>query len=220
MSHDDFEVEPIPGLPSRPPEGELVLWQGSPDWKTFAVNVFHLRKIALYLGVLVLWQVAVSINDGHTTVETISRGMVFTVLAGIALAIVAGAARLYAKSCIYTITSRRIVIRHGVALPVTVTIPFKLIDKADLQLLPRGRGNIAVALHEGSHASLIALWPSTRPWRWLKPEPSFRAVPNAENVARLLARAIAQTVEGEVMTVVPERVTKNPVEPFAGAAAA
>ena len=27
-AHDDYEIEPIPGLPERPPLGEEVLWQG------------------------------------------------------------------------------------------------------------------------------------------------------------------------------------------------
>ncbi len=32
MHHDDFEAEPIKGLPEMPPEGEVILWQGQPNW--------------------------------------------------------------------------------------------------------------------------------------------------------------------------------------------
>ncbi|MEO0720506.1 MAG: PH domain-containing protein, partial [Pseudomonadota bacterium] len=28
MPHDDFEIEPVSGLPEAPPEGEHILWQG------------------------------------------------------------------------------------------------------------------------------------------------------------------------------------------------
>ena len=31
MPHDDFQIEPVPGLPERPPEGERILWQGRPN---------------------------------------------------------------------------------------------------------------------------------------------------------------------------------------------
>jgi membrane protein YdbS with pleckstrin-like domain len=160
--HDDFAVEPVPGLPKRLPEGEAMLWQGSPDWRAFAVNAFHLRKIGVYLGILVGWQVLTAVYDGRTMAETVSRGVLFTALAVVALGIVAGAAWLYAKSCLYTITSRRLVIRHGAALPVTVNIPYALVDGVDLQPLANGRGNIAVTLKRGERASLVALWPSSR----------------------------------------------------------
>ena len=36
MSHDDFAIEPIPGLPERPPQGEEILWQGRPNWWALA----------------------------------------------------------------------------------------------------------------------------------------------------------------------------------------
>lgn len=219
--HDDFAVEPVPGLPKRLPEGEAMLWQGSPDWKAFAVSAFHLRKIAVYLGILVAWQVITAVYDGRTLAETVSRGVLFTALAGMALSIVAGAARVYAKSCLYTITTRRIVIRHGAALPVTVNIPYALVDGVDLQPLAHGRGNIAVTLKPAERASLFALWPSIRPWRWRRPQPAFRCVPRAADVARLLARAVAQTAEGEVKAVIAEPAAAgSAVDAFAGAATA
>jgi hypothetical protein len=31
MEHDDFAVEPVRGLPEKPPAGEIILWQGRPD---------------------------------------------------------------------------------------------------------------------------------------------------------------------------------------------
>jgi len=219
--HDDFAVEPVPGLPKRLPEGEAMLWQGSPDWKAFAVNVFHLRKIAVYLAILLAWQVITAVYDGRPPAEAAARAVLFTSLAVMALSIVAGAARLYAKSCLYTITTRRIVIRHGAALPVTVNIPYALVDGVDLQPLARGRGNVAITLRAGERASLIALWPSIRPWSWRRPQPAFRCVPRAADVARLLARAVAQTAEGEVKAVTAQQPAKgSSMGALAGAATA
>ncbi|MDZ7712682.1 MAG: hypothetical protein U5L06_06050 [Rhodovibrio sp.] len=55
MSHDDFDFEPIPGLPKRPPEGEEILWQGAPSARSLGRFLFNLRLIALYSGILAAW---------------------------------------------------------------------------------------------------------------------------------------------------------------------
>jgi hypothetical protein len=44
----EHELEPQYGLPERLPAGEHILWQGSPDFRTVALRIFHLRKVALY----------------------------------------------------------------------------------------------------------------------------------------------------------------------------
>ena len=31
MSHDDFHIEPVPGLPAELPDGEHIVWQGKPE---------------------------------------------------------------------------------------------------------------------------------------------------------------------------------------------
>ena len=31
--HDDFDFEPVRGLPQVLPEGERLLWQGAPRWQ-------------------------------------------------------------------------------------------------------------------------------------------------------------------------------------------
>ncbi|MEM1103487.1 MAG: hypothetical protein AAGH48_05230, partial [Pseudomonadota bacterium] len=54
--HDDFAAEPIRGLPEALPEGERILWQGEPTWRQLAVNVFHIRALAIYFGVLMIWR--------------------------------------------------------------------------------------------------------------------------------------------------------------------
>jgi hypothetical protein len=54
MSHDDFEFEPIRGLPAMLPAGERLLWQGTPNWRGLAVRSYHVRKIAAYFAFLAL----------------------------------------------------------------------------------------------------------------------------------------------------------------------
>ena len=45
-AHDDFEIEPIKGLPERPPEVEDILWQGRPDWWRLAVESLSVKWVA------------------------------------------------------------------------------------------------------------------------------------------------------------------------------
>ena len=54
----EFELDAEPGLPEPLPHGERILWQGAPAWGSIARRVFHLRKVALYFGVLLAWTVA------------------------------------------------------------------------------------------------------------------------------------------------------------------
>ena len=44
MSHDDFAAEPINGLPELPPRGEVILWQGRPNW--FRLTVESLNPVS------------------------------------------------------------------------------------------------------------------------------------------------------------------------------
>ena len=46
----EHEWEAAPGLPSALPAGEHVVWQGAPDWRSLAVQAFHVRKIAVYFA--------------------------------------------------------------------------------------------------------------------------------------------------------------------------
>ena len=46
----EHEWEAAPGLPSTLPDGEAIVWQGTPDWKQLAVHAFHVRKIAIYFA--------------------------------------------------------------------------------------------------------------------------------------------------------------------------
>mgnify|MGYP005988351047 CR=1 FL=1 len=49
MSHDDFAVEPVRGLPEALPEGEHILWQGSPSVMRLAREGFKINWIIGYL---------------------------------------------------------------------------------------------------------------------------------------------------------------------------
>ena len=50
--HDDFDFEPVRGLPQLLPKGERMLWQGAPRWQDLAVHAFHARKVIWYFAAL------------------------------------------------------------------------------------------------------------------------------------------------------------------------
>jgi hypothetical protein len=192
---NEHEYEPIRGLPAHLPEGEAILWQGAPSWRVFAVRALHLRAIAIYFAVLAAWRVASDLNDGTLSAAT---AMSLLGLAGtlcVALATLGLFAWLVRRTTVYTITSKRVVLRIGIALPITIQIPFKLIDSAGLRPWRGGAGDIALTLARGERIAYLALWPHARPWRLTRPQPTLRSLPDGEAVAQVLARALAAAAE-------------------------
>jgi hypothetical protein len=63
MSHDDFNFEPIRGLPEKLPEGEHILWQGAPDPRRLAREALGVRWVAAYFILLAVWRVGVSSTE-------------------------------------------------------------------------------------------------------------------------------------------------------------
>ncbi len=196
MSHDDFDFEPIRGLPSRLAPGESLLWQGAPDVRALALRTFHIRKVAIYFGALVVWRLATAILDGGTPASVARAPLPLTLLGLAAVAILGLLAWLVARTTVYSITSRRVVMRIGVALPITFNLPFAVLDSASLKLYPDGTGSIPLALKGGNRLAFLVLWPHVRPWRVARAEPTLRFVPDAAQVAQTLAQAVAAWAPG------------------------
>ena len=187
----DFDFEPVPGLPAHLPEGEKLLWQGAPEWRDLAIRAFHVRKVAIYCGVLLLLPGAVALGDGGSVLDAAWALLKLAPLAVGAVAILAAMAWGYSWTTVYSITSRRVIIRAGVALPVTINLPFARIDSAGLRMHGDGTGDIPMALTADDRVAYLFLWPNVRPWRISKPEPMLRSIRDASRVAGILARALA-----------------------------
>jgi hypothetical protein len=184
--HDDFAFEPVAGLPEVLPDGEKLLWQGSPQWRALAVSAFHARKVAIYFALLLAWQLASAWRDGASVLDMMVLSAWTVALGAGAVAILCALAFLYARGTIYTLTSKRIVIRSGLALPVTLNLPLALIDTASVG----GSGNIALAVSKPNRIAWLVLWPNVRPWTFNNPQPLLRALEDAGTVAPMLARAL------------------------------
>lgn len=218
-AHDDHELEPVPGLPEHLPAGESILWQGRPRWQSLAVRAMHLKVLALYFGGLAAWRAATLLGDGLTAGEA-AIGALWIVLLGLgAMGLLTLFAWLAARTTMYTITNRRVVLRVGVALPLTINLPFAAVAAASLNDSPDGSGDVALALVPEQRISYALLWPHARPWRFSRAEPMLRAIPDAAGVAQVLARALAASASLPVPAM-PDMATANlPQRPRAAAAA-
>lgn len=195
----EHDYEPIPGLPGLLPKDERILWQGSPDWRVLARTAYHTRLVAGYFVGLAAWSVIAALLRGINGLADLS-GLALTAMFGIvAVGLLNLLAWGAARSTLYTLTNRRIVIRIGVAFSKCINLPLSLVGNVGLALRADGTGDLPLALTGSRKLGYLALWPHARPWRVSTPEPMLRAVPNATDVAALISRAcLAVNPDGEV----------------------
>ncbi|WP_153339961.1 photosynthetic complex putative assembly protein PuhB [Roseospira navarrensis] len=205
--HDDFAFEPIPGLPEVPPEGERVLWQGKPRWWSLAKRLFKLPWIAGYFAILALWGGVSSQYDGEPLGTVVSAGLGPLIAGGVVIGLLVAVGYWIQATTIYTVTSERVIIRFGLAVQMTVNLPFRVIQEAQLTVRRDGTGDIPLVLMPDEKVSSLMLWPHIRPWHWRHTQPMLRAIAVPEAVARTLAQALAdhaqRTGGADVATVGP-----------------
>lgn len=181
----EHDIEPIRGLPGDLPPGEAILWQGAPDARVFARSALGARWIGGYFALLVGWAMVSGTPLG--ALMTAGLGL-------LALGLTYGFALLVARSTVYTITNRRVVLRIGVALSKCINLPLTKLGSADLRSLGAGFGDIALVPQGTSMLGYAMLWPHARPFRLAAPQPMLRALPEAAEVAGILAKAAAAVV--------------------------
>jgi hypothetical protein len=192
----EHEPEPIPGLPALLPPGERILWQGGPDWRSFAVHGFHVRKLALYFALLVAWQLVAPLSGTGSAATGAGNALSFAILALVAIGTLCLLAWLIARSTVYTITSRRLVMRFGVALPMTLNLPFAVVDSVALRTHRDGTADLPIATTSGARIGYIITWPHVRPWKLARAQACLRSIPDGQRVAGLLAAALVAAVGG------------------------
>lgn len=181
------KTEPVRGLPERLPPGERLLWQGAPEARLLARRVFHLRALAIYFALLIGAHSALSLRDGAAPAELITGGIGMLALALFALAVLGGLALAYARTSVFSITDRRLVLRFGVALPMNVNIPLRHIQAADMRRYADGSGDIVFTVTAHKTVSYVTLWPNVRPWKLLRAQPALRCLADVQEAAQILA---------------------------------
>jgi len=185
--------EAVRGLPGPLPAGEQLLWQGAPAWRRLAWQGFGIPWLMAYFVALALLNAGLTATAGGGAAE-IGQAAALPLVVGAGFA---GLVLLYAwataRVTVYSITTARLLVRGGLGFEMTVNIPFRAVENVNLRLDAGGTGDLRLHLAEGQRVALLALWPHVRFTRIRHPEPTLRAVPDAEAVARLLGRALAAT---------------------------
>ncbi len=198
-AHHEHEFEAAPGLPEPLPRGERMLWQGTADWKQLAIHAFHVRKLAIYFSVMLVLQWLYLLGEPHAALlrpMAISSG-----LALLTLVLLTTIAWFSAKTTLYTLTDRRVIMRVGIVLTLTFNLPLKQIAGASIKPHAAGFGDIALALKGEDRIAWLNLWPHARPWQVKRPEPSLRCVPDAAVIAARLQTAWLQVNPSEPVSV-------------------
>jgi hypothetical protein len=184
----------IRGVPHPLPEGECLLWEGAPAARAVATHVFHWRPLVGYFGVvLLLWMMAAEAPVGSPAFRA---GLLPRLgLAVVAVAVAVGTAAAVARTTWYAITTHRVVLRIGMVLPMTINIPFTLLQSADVGVFRDGTGQLRLVLARPHRLAYIALWPHCRPFALAHPEPLLRGLADPRKVGAILARAVAARAE-------------------------
>ena len=188
-SSPEHEFEPELGLPEKLPEGEKVLWQGSPDLKTLLLKVFHMKGLVLYFGLLLAYRVISGVLDSDPLYPMLLSILQIIIFSSLGLGLIGLLGYLMASTAVYTITNKRVVMRIGIVLNMTFNFPLKQIESADCGLAKDGCGDIYMKLNKGTKIAIFHLWPHSRPTKWAVPQPSLRCIKNCAEVAQILVDA-------------------------------
>ncbi|MGV8938206.1 MAG: photosynthetic complex putative assembly protein PuhB [Allorhizobium sp.] len=206
----EHEIEPVLGLPGALPAGEEILWQGRPSARLVARHSLKSLWIGGYFLILAIWVAASGLSDGQPVGGIVFSIAVLTGLAAVVLGMIELLAWGIERTTLYTITSERVVMRFGVALSMSLNLPFSQIHAVALGRLGGKAGTIALALREGHRLSWMVQWPHVRGWRFATPEPSLVCLTDSDAVSDILALAYARHANGHfgrALTIVSNQPT-------------
>lgn len=182
---------------------ERILWQGRPSVRAIARGPVHLPALGLYLAAVWIWHAAEDRAAGLTPGETLAAGMPLLLTGALVLLAAAGFAWACARTTTYTITTERCLLRYGVALTATLSVPLRRIASVSVAARADGTGDIPLMLKPGRRVAFLKLWPHARPWYWKEPQPMLRGVSSARDVAALLSKATVAVSPGTIHPAAP-----------------
>lgn len=169
---------------------ERILWQGRPEVSALRRHLLKVRWLAAYVAVLLVWKLALIVClRGLRPQEVLDVAVLFG--QGLALmGILAYLAWALARSTTYTVTTLRVVIRHGIALQGTVDIPLRAIRSVAVRIHGDGTGDVALAVRDGGGVGYSKLWPHVRGVSLSAPVPMLRGLRDAAILGGQLARRL------------------------------
>ena len=203
-------------LPADIPAGERILWHGRPQWISLARRAYRADFVSSYFVALAVWNfVSVAPDAGLGAAVTVVAKTLG--LAAIALALIGLLAYASARTTLYVVTTRRLVFKIGVALPIFINLPFTQVMSAAARIHGDGTGDIPLSISPGRRIAYFALWPHARPLQYRNPQPTLRCVSNAASVAEALSCALKEAAGQRESALRPG--TQSPEEPAIGMAA-
>jgi hypothetical protein len=154
-----------------------------------ARNTFRVHWLAAYFLVFLMTRVGLAVAHHDALSATLFSPVI---LALSCLGVLSFIAWLHARATVYTITSRRVVLRIGVAIPTTWNLPFARLASADLIVRQDGDGDIVMHLKAPDKVAWLHLWPHTQPWHLSRARPTLRTIDDPRRVADLLSRSIRE----------------------------
>ena len=151
-------------------DGEHLVWQGGPSWRRIVLDVFHLRAIVFYFALILVANGLAARAQHLSRAATLHATLPLVgALLGVLLVVLVIAHANW--RCIhYTVTTDRVVLRYGVALAGTLSIPHRAIAMVSVRMRPGHAGDIPLQLRTGHAVSLLKTWPLVRPWRFARAE--------------------------------------------------
>jgi hypothetical protein len=92
-------------------------------------------------------------------------------------------------------------------------LPYQTIGTVGLNTRADGTGDIPLSIVTSDRLAYLVMWPHARPWRFSRPEPMLRSVPNAARVGTLLAQAVATSATEAAVAPVPVPARRAPSMP-------
>ena len=196
--------------------GEHILWEGRPDWRSLARNVTRAGWAAGYFAALLVWNGLQDRMNGAGPMEAVASAMPLLVSGLVVVAACLGLAYVMARTTRYTLTTERCILRYGVALSGTLSIPLRRLASVSVAANTKAgaAGDIPMKLKPGSGLRYMKLWPHARPGRYSRPEPMLRGVPNAVGLAAMLSHAAMNVNPGKLHAMPraePGRVADNAI---------
>jgi hypothetical protein len=189
----------IKGVPHPLPPGETLLWEGAPATRAVAAHVFHWRFLAGYFVLMLAWW-CITTRAPFASSEFAMGLFVVFALSVLVLGIAWGLSSLVASTSWYAITSQRVVLRLGMVFPMSINVPFSVIENAAVGNFKDGTGQVLLSLGAEHRIAYIALWPHCRVFKFAQPEPLLRGLPDAAKVGGILAQAVADASAHDAST--------------------
>ncbi len=201
----------IRGIAHPLPPSERLLWEGAPSPGLVARHVFHRWMVIGYFVIVTGWWLLQTIGTVETDAFLPMLGMRL-ILAAIVIGTVEFLAHTVAKTTVYAITSKRLVLKIGMVLPMSINLPFGVVQDAGVGRFRDGSGQISLSLVPGHRLAYIALWPHCRVFSINQPQPMLRGLHEPDKVAAILRDAIVADADRSavVETAISARASSSP----------